>query len=132
MKIRNGLVSNSSSSSFVFIGYKITFDFMDKDQVMSIANKLVSVAPQKVQLENDDFQKFLYDLVNLKYNFDILPDLNNSIIYMGYLVGEFSKNESTPPKEIKDLEISEKIDNTKEILKTIIKPSIFIGQRTYK
>ena len=54
---------------------------MDKDQVLSIANKLVSVAPQKVQLENDDFQKFLYDLVNLKYNFDILPDLNNSIIY---------------------------------------------------
>ncbi len=95
MKIREGFVSNSSSSSFIFRGIKITID------------KLI----ENFNLNKDD--KGLYDQIEdilEKYELDVNPTGNcyDEYDYNNLIVGKFSGNLNDG--EITELDDDELLD----------------------
>jgi hypothetical protein len=80
MKTRNGLVSNSSSSSFVFIGYKLTWkrDSPNFISIGDIAKKF------NMTISDDKYDSFgVYDLCDKNNNFDVLVDGEGYTMYVG-------------------------------------------------
>lgn len=79
MKIRNGFISNSSSSNFVIIGEKISAEEAKKSEnVFTVTNVLSSEGfYAKFNISNDDIDKLeLATKINVEY-YNIAQNLSN-------------------------------------------------------
>ena len=142
MKIRNGFVSNSSSSSFCCIGWKIDFD--DYDEFYNILLRMIR-SNEKIKesflktLDIDVTDDKKHDIINLpyeqietKYNYDICDrieetlkeagldiDFENQIISINSIdLGDFDDIEINT-YSLSDLAVVLKSDKINDIIQTV-------------
>lgn len=101
MKIRNGFVSNSSSSSFIIYGIKLSIDEV---------NKLAENLEQKYP--DPDYSNCLLDAVEDLDLFAYWPEYNEREIYIGLSVIT-TYNESI--EEVPELTQEQKLDTKKKL-----------------
>jgi len=101
MKIRNGFVSNSSSSSFVIIGKKLT-----NDEKEILKNRCPEDLREDWPYEHNEI-------------FNLINDGEQGVIYAGYSIAHFDDEQGIDEvyKEIGDINSSPKIKSLREILK---------------
>jgi len=80
MKIRNGFVSNSSSSSFVVLGYKIETSKFDKEKYLK--NAKIDFNENNVDEIDDTFYETLYE------DEHIISDGEGGYLYIGKVLAE--------------------------------------------
>lgn len=133
MKIRNGFVSNSSSSSFVIIGYKSSEIFskdIDKESIIrKYAPKfLESEANKKYGIE-DIWTDFLY---NTNFGIDgvsYLSDDDKS--YIGIVLADVKSDEGcVDDTELSLEDIMKKVNALQDIFNIKKLPKIYTGTRS--
>lgn len=128
MKTRNGFVSNSSSSSFVIIGYKADEIFSDRMAALQV------YAPEMLKnkdSEDFDIEEAWYELVNRKNPFGVkgikyLSDDGPG--YLGIVLADSDEN-NFPRLSIDLKECTEKMNEIKYLLGTDKEPRLIIGTR---
>ena len=142
MKIRNGFVSNSSSSSFCCIGWKINFD--DYNEIYDILLKMIRsnkemrdsfVKNLDIDATNEeklDIIKLPYEQIETEYNYDTCDrieetlnevgldiDLENQIISINSIdLGDFDDMEVNT-YSLSDLADVLKSDKINDIIQTV-------------
>ena len=110
MKIRNGFVSNSSSSSFCIFGFKVK-DVLPKDEEAC-----------------EEFLKNVYSGKILK-DIELLGD-DDDYGFIGYVIVDVSDCDSIDNCEISLSELQERIKGLQKKLKITIEPKIYMGTRS--
>jgi len=129
MKIRNGFVSNSSSSSFVIVGYKMT------DLDLSDENKKNMMDKLGYQEKYSDFIENWYDfldsnsLENIGKNIGYLS--NDGGGYIGLIIVDVpSDSYDRESSSIELSEVNDKIKKLKEFLNVEVDPKIHSDTRS--
>ena len=130
MKIRNGFVSNSSSSSFVIVGYKMTdLDLSDENK----KNMMYKLGYQeKSSYFADNWYDFLYSdsLEKISKNIGYLGDYGGSG-YIGVIIVDIqSDSYDRKSSSIELNEVNDKIKKLKEFLSIEIDPKIYSDTRS--
>ena len=129
MKIRNGFVSNSSSSSFVIVGYKM------KDLNLSDENKKNMMDKLDYQGKSSYFADNWYDFL---YS-DSLEKIGKNIGYLGgdgsgyiglIIVDIPSDSYDRESSSIELSEVNDKIKKLKEFLNVEVDPKIYSDTRS--
>jgi hypothetical protein len=136
MKTRNGLVSNSSSSSFIVMGYKISTKITDVKQIIE------TYAPEalKDQGSNSYDVNFLDNLFYHLWNehklfngVDGVWDSEKFEIYLGVKLAEEKSEEfGIDDKELDITECLKKCEEVRRMLKLPLdqQPKIYTGTRS--
>ena len=131
MKIRNGFVSNSSSSSFVVVGFKIKENKFTEEE---LARRLFE--------DRKDFQKAIKtstvdgeidwsDVLFCCTDEDIMVrDVQGGWTVIGKVIMDHSDGESIPYSETPLSKLSEGLADLKKRLGVKSEPSIFTGTRS--
>ena len=123
MKIRNGFVSNSSSSSFVIIGYEMDDLKLSDQDKKNLMKKL-----DCNYFEDEDWYDFLYSsLGKISERIGYLSD--NGPGYIGVILADFN-GEDLDNDCIGLDEINDKIKKLKEFLNINYDPKVYSGTRS--
>jgi len=127
MKIRNGFVSNSSSSSFVIIGYSLKDIASDEESKREIINRL---APnmELTTYFHDDWENFLNRGgfgKDISYLSDDLSDDGEG--YIGIILADISSEDTLAHTERPLSDIIKNVEKIKIILETDLEPKIITG-----
>ena len=135
MKIRNGFVSNSSSSSFVVKGYLLPKDNFDYNKMIEIMNKFEFDYGE--DLDEDTIKDIFYweftDMLSYKNIYigtnteDGCPDDNTLIV--GELLAEVDDEDGYFDTMVLDLENSPSLEDLKEKLDINAPIKIIVGTR---
>lgn len=135
MKIRNGFVSNSSSSSFVVKGYLLPKDNFDYNKMIEIMNKFEFDYGE--DLDEDTIKDIFYweftDMLSSKNIYigtnteDGCPD--NNTLMVGELLAEVDDEGGYFDTMVLDLENSPALEDLKEKLDINAPIKIIVGTR---
>ena len=149
MKIRNGFVSNSSSSSFVIIGYKFSWEHAEalvKQVVPEKYEAIVSASKDMAKryskegdtdedLEGlfkdcygDNFSEFLREDKALGEDLSILTCGYTGSVYVGYIISD-EKNEQDTSSIVQGEEILKIMKNIQEKINADKLPCLISGSR---
>jgi len=130
MKTRNGFVSNSSSSSFVIIGYKL--------ESGSLADLLKQINPSKYEELVEKAKKEDYEVEDLLYDYAYDNDLVEGLRFMtdgygdhdyiGYVVCE-EKDYHLSSNKLSGQEIFDIMKEVQEKAQMFCLPSLITGSR---
>jgi hypothetical protein len=127
MKMRQGFVSNSSSSSFVILGYRFEPKSM-KELVKTLSPekyaKLEKESKGDEGLFEDDFWEYLYDGSMFK---DVDTIIDDSVIYLGHEICD--SDEGLPETSSPMYELVGKAAKVMELLKQDGSPVLYTGVR---
>ena len=132
MKTRNSLVSNSSSSSFVVVGYKIKLSYDDVSRQLDL---LAMIDPEKYKTidrsNKDSIRDIFHDVCNSRRkDFDILLDFEDDRIFVGATLASVSSDGDSMPEKEYDLdELVKKCDFIKKLFEFQDSPKLFTGER---
>jgi hypothetical protein len=129
MKVRNGFVSNSSTSSFVVLGYKVEYD---EEDLKDIITKIDPEALKKIDMDSEDVESDLEELFSELVDYgsdkiDFFRDRDGGELYAGALIACVSSDEGTGSGEFKIDEIMAKCKNAKEIFGFEGEPKLHTG-----
>lgn len=142
MKIRNGFVSNSSSSSFVVFGYKIKVDPNGVDDMKKILGKLDPEALSKLGEQlgeraiGDEERYIIDDMLHEAKNkkrddFNIMSDPEDNALYIGYLIADVSSDDNQLAKtECGYEQLASKAAKAKELFGLEGEPKLYTGTRS--
>jgi len=130
MKTRQGLVSNSSTSSFIVVGYKLKYDHRDKNSLLEIVKKL---DPTKIDANDTEAAwDILYELQNegREDGLEIFLDGEDGSVYVGIVLADVSSDGDSLENKAYDIkDLVEKCNIAKKLLDTQEDPKIYTGTR---
>ena|ERR1035437_5481746 len=124
MKIRNGLVSNSSTTSFVFVGYIINDDLKE---LTKLINTFFPTEPLEIKYKNDALD-YIYRIPNNTDQFDVYVSSGN--IYVGALIATISDDDNSDGLSNEAFDISNlmsKCNKANEKFKFKEEPKLYTG-----
>ena len=115
MKVRNGFVSNSSSSSFAIIGVELDSDEIKRIGMLLIKNKLIDYTIEdEEEIESSDIrcevQEYLETAEKSLVISSGISELDEDSLYVGYQYGDMEIDETRSDFENS---IRDKLDNLK-------------------
>ena len=121
MKIRNGFVSNSSSSSFVILGCELDYD--DTEAQKDILTKL------EVEFDCKDADSISDKFYNLETDSGISVLTDDCRCFIGKVIADVHDDSSIEESELDIEELSKTIDKLKEILVSKHSIKLYAGTR---
>lgn len=112
MKTRNGFVSNSSSSSFVIVGYKLEMPKNNSEKL----EMLKKLYPERNLTEDNIIDDIFHESMEQYSNFDILYDGEGGYLYVGNLVEYTDQADNLENKSVNISECLVKCEKSKNVL----------------
>lgn len=129
MKTRNGFISNSSSSSFVAIGFLAPEEF-SKEQKLILLEKLWDIDQVNLALNDDpdNADEIIDDLFIDKVTCNNMLYVNSKLMIFGKTIAYALDEGGDGSKSMAELiEIQKEIDETKKLLNVTAETKLYYG-----